>query len=85
MKKRLNHSVSPDFSVAQHTKLGKNILNEPKIYVSNERKIYQMAVKQTKYTYKYTNQHFQFQDHPKFSQNSDFDLKINHLATLDLV
>jgi hypothetical protein len=26
-------------------------------------------------------QHFPFQDHPKFTQNWDFGLKINHLAT----
>jgi hypothetical protein len=42
-----------------------------------------MAVQQTKGPYN-TYQNFPFQDNPKFTQNIDFGLNINHLASLSL-
>jgi hypothetical protein len=62
-----------------HTKNGKNIPNEPKIY--------QITMKYTKWPQNRPKgqkiyQHFPFQDHRKFTRNLDFGLKINHLATL---
>jgi hypothetical protein len=71
------------FFFVQHTKTGKYIPDEPKIY--------KMTIKYTEWPYNRPNghkiciclyQHFSFQDHPKFTQNWDFGLKTNHLATL---
>jgi hypothetical protein len=55
----------------------------------NEPKIYQMTIKYSKWPRNRPKgheiyQHFQFQDHPQFTPNRDFGLKINHLATLVL-
>jgi hypothetical protein len=47
---------------------------------SNDRRIYQMALKYTK-----INQHLSLQDTKKFTQVAIFGFKIYHLATLDFV
>jgi hypothetical protein len=63
----------------QHTKTGKNL--------PNDYKIYQMAIKYFQWPYNRPNlhkiyQHFQFEDHPKFTQIGLFGSKTNHLASL---
>jgi hypothetical protein len=67
------------FFLVQHTKTGK--------YIPNRHKIYQMATKYAKRTYKRSNdhkiyQHIPLQVPPKFIQIMICGLKIWHLATL---
>jgi hypothetical protein len=71
-------AVLPDFSLhdkPKREKYTKRTENTP-----NDHNIYQMAVKQTKGPYNIPT--LSISDCPKFTQNLDFGLKINHLATL---
>jgi hypothetical protein len=66
------------FVFVQHTKTETNIQHEPKLY-----KIYQMVVNIPKEHKIYL--HFPCQGLPKFAQNWDFGLIINHLAILTYI
>jgi hypothetical protein len=55
-------------------------------YILNDYKIYQMAIKYTKWPKNTRNgrkifQHFTFRDPPKYTQIGIFGMKIYHLAT----
>jgi hypothetical protein len=68
MQKKIESLSVARFFCGTTYQIGKNILNEPKIYVPNERKIYQMAVKQTKGSQIY----LPTLSISRFSRNSDF-------------
>jgi hypothetical protein len=69
----------PDFSWSKHTKTGK--------YVPNDHKLYQTAIKYAKWPKNVpighkVLQHFPFKGPPNFTQSVICGLKRNHLATL---
>jgi hypothetical protein len=72
----------PDFSWSKHTKWGKNI--------TNDHKLYQTAMNDTKWPWNIPNghkiyQHLPFKGPSKFTQIGIYGLKTNHLATLNRV